>query len=73
MTRIGMAHPLRPIDIAISPLGCGFETGQIALAFRSDIEPDVSLDRVREMILRHSGRQSGLAPMPEPEWKRAEP
>lgn len=65
---IGITEETDALAIVVSE-----ETGQIALAFRSDIEPDVSLDRVREMILRHSGRQSGLPPMPEPEWKRAEP
>lgn len=65
---IGITEETDALAIVVSE-----ETGQIAMAFRSDIEPDVTLDRVREMILRHSGRQTGLRSMPEPEWKRAEP
>jgi diadenylate cyclase len=65
---IGITEETDALAIVVSE-----ETGQIALAFRSDIEPDVTVDRVREMLLRHSGRQAGLTPMPEPEWKRAEP
>jgi diadenylate cyclase len=65
---IGITEETDALAIIVSE-----ETGQIAVAFRSDIEADVTLERVREMILRHSGRPSGLRSMPEPEWKRAEP
>lgn len=65
---IGITEETDALAIVVSE-----ETGQISIAFRSDIEPDVTMDRVREYILRHSGRQSGLTRMPEPEWKRAEP
>jgi diadenylate cyclase len=65
---IGITEETDALAIVVSE-----ETGQIALAFRSDIEPDVTVDRVRDMILRHSGRQASLRSMPEPEWKRAEP
>jgi diadenylate cyclase len=65
---IGITEETDALAIVVSE-----ETGQIALAFRGDIEPDVTQDRVREMVLRHSGRQSGLRPMREPELKRAEP
>jgi len=65
---IGITEETDALAIVVSE-----ETGQLAMSFRSDIESDVTLDRVREMILRHSGRQPGLRSMPEPEWKRAEP
>jgi diadenylate cyclase len=64
---IGVTEETDALAIVVSE-----ETGQIAISFRGDIEPNVTLDRVREMLLRHSGRQSGLEPVPEPEW-RAEP
>jgi diadenylate cyclase len=65
---IGITEETDALAIVVSE-----ESGQIALGFRGDIEGDVTLDRVREMLLRHSGRQSGLGQLPEPEWKRAEP
>lgn len=64
---IGITEETDALAIIVSE-----ETGQIALAFRGDIEPDVTVDRVREMILRHSGRQSGLRTLREPELKRAD-
>lgn len=64
---IGITEETDALAIIVSE-----ETGQIAMAFRSDIEQDVTLDRVREMMLRHSGRQASLIAAQEPEWKRAE-
>ena len=50
------------------------ESGQIAIASRGDLEPDVTLERVRERLTRHvSGRIRQAEPPPEPRWKQAEP
>lgn len=50
------------------------ESGQIAIASRGDLEPDVTLERVRERLTRHvSGRIRRAEPPPEPRWKQAEP
>jgi diadenylate cyclase len=65
---IGITEETDALAIVVSE-----ESGQISIAFRGDIEPDVSLDRVREMLLRHSGRQPGIGSMREPEWKGVEP
>ena len=43
------------------------ETGQISLGWRGDLEPDVSVDRVRERLtIATSGRQRERGP--EPQW-----
>jgi hypothetical protein len=45
------------------------ETGQIAIAARGDIEPDVTLERVRERLARHwSGRRKHET-LHEPRWQ----
>jgi diadenylate cyclase len=50
------------------------ETGQISVAARGDLEPDVTLDRVRERLTRHaSARHRKTEPALEPRWKQAEP
>jgi hypothetical protein len=46
------------------------ETGQISLAAKGALEPDVSIDRVRERLTRHAGgRPSRMARASEPEWR----
>jgi diadenylate cyclase len=50
------------------------ETTQIAIASRGDLEPDVSLDRVRERLILHAtGRHRRSEPPLEQHWKQAQP
>ncbi len=50
------------------------ETSRISIASRGDLEADVSLDRVRERLIRHAtGRHRKAEPSPEPEWNRVQP
>jgi diadenylate cyclase len=47
------------------------ETGQISLGWRGDLEPDVSIDRVRDRLtIATSGRQRDRAA--EPQWNGGE-
>ncbi len=48
------------------------ETGEIAIASRSDLEPNVTLDRVRERLTRHAARRKTDL-QHEPRWNQAEP
>jgi diadenylate cyclase len=61
---IGVTEETDALAIIVSE-----ETGTVSLAFRGDVEMEVSLDRVREMLLRHGGRNSPVEHMPEPEWR----
>jgi diadenylate cyclase len=46
------------------------ETGQIAVAARGELESDVSIDRLRELLIRHAaGRPRRASPAPEPQWE----
>src|SRR5579862_5172896 len=49
------------------------ETGQISIASRGDLESDVTLERVRERLTRHSSGRHRREAAPEPRWKQAEP
>jgi diadenylate cyclase len=50
------------------------ETGQIAIAARGDLEPDVSMERLQERLTRHTtGKADAPSPQTEPRWKQAEP
>lgn len=50
------------------------ETGQIAIAARGDLEPDVSMERLQERLTRHTtGKADVPNAQPEPRWKQAEP
>jgi diadenylate cyclase len=50
------------------------ETRQISVAARGDLEPDVTLDRVRERLTRHtSGRLRKREQLAEQRWNQAEP
>jgi len=50
------------------------ETGQIAIASRGDIEPDVSLDRLQERLTRHTmGSLRRSLSASEPRFKQAAP
>lgn len=49
------------------------ETGHIAIASRGDLEPDVTLDRVRERLTRHaSGRPRKAEALAEREWNHVD-
>src|SRR5437764_952192 len=49
------------------------ETGQMAIASRGDLEPDISMERLQELLTRHTTRKSAAAEAAEPRWKQAEP
>jgi diadenylate cyclase len=61
---IGITEETDALAIVVSE-----ETGRISIAYRGELEQDVLSDRVRDMLLRHAGRGTGLEQMPEPEWK----
>jgi diadenylate cyclase len=66
---IGVTEESDALAIVVSE-----ETGQIAIAARGDLEPDVSLERLQERLTRHtlgSVRRTELAA--EPRWKQAAP
>jgi diadenylate cyclase len=66
---IGITEETDALAVVISD-----ETGQIAVAARGDLEPDVTLERLRERLTRHSvGRRRWPERAAQPEWKRAEP
>src|SRR5579872_6727644 len=50
------------------------ERGHISIAWREDLEQDVSIDRLRERLIRHATGQAARADQPaEPELRRAQP
>ena len=50
------------------------ERGQISIAWRGELEPDVSIDRLRERLIHHAtGRSTPRHDAPEPELRRAQP
>jgi diadenylate cyclase len=50
------------------------ERGQISIAWREDLEQDVSIDRLRERLIHHAtGQPARPDPPPEPQWRRAQP
>jgi len=66
---IGVTEETDSLAIVVSE-----ETGQIAIASRGDVEPDVSLERVQERLTRISpSRNNGSEDGREPRWKQAEP
>ncbi len=63
---IGVTEETDAIAVVVSE-----ETGQISIAARGDMEPDVGLERVQEWLLHHtSGRPAKLDREIEAEWKR---
>jgi diadenylate cyclase len=48
------------------------ETGQIAIASRGDLEPDVTLDRVRERLTRQASGIRKPAVVTQPRWDQVE-
>lgn len=64
---IGVTEETDALAIVVSEA-----SGKIAVALRGDIEPDVSLDRLREMVTHHGlGRSRRVELGPEPRWKQA--
>lgn len=66
---IGVTEESDALAIAISE-----ETGQISVAWRGELESNVSLERLRERLIRHvtgAGRKEEQAP--EPQLRRAQP
>jgi diadenylate cyclase len=61
---IGVTEETDALAIVVSE-----ETGQISVAFRGDIEMDVLVERVRELLLRHTSRHPALEQVAEPEWR----
>jgi diadenylate cyclase len=55
---IGVTEDTDALAIVVSE-----ETGQVSVAWRGELEPDVSLDRLRERLTHHSagGRRTGEA------------
>ncbi len=62
---IGVTEDTDALAIVVSE-----ETGQISLAVKGVLEPDVTMERVRERLTRHAGgRPSRLERNVEPEWR----
>ena len=50
------------------------ERGQISIAWREELEQDVSIDRLRERLIHHAtGRPARIEESPQPELRRAQP
>ncbi len=66
---IGVTEESDALAIVVSE-----ETGQIAIASRGDLEPDISMERLQERLTRHAtGKAAATAGASEPRWKQAEP
>jgi diadenylate cyclase len=66
---IGVTEEGDALAIAISE-----ETGHISIAWRGELEQDVSLERLRERLIHHaSGRHAPVQRAAEPELRRAQP
>ena len=66
---IGVTEESDALAIVISE-----ETRHLSIASRGDLEPDVTLDRVRELLTHHSSsRLRKSAPLPERQWNQVEP
>jgi diadenylate cyclase len=66
---IGVTEESDALAIVVSE-----ESGKIAVALRGDIEPDVTPERVRELLNRHAlGRARKVESAAEPRWKQAQP
>jgi len=60
---IGITEETDALAVVVSE-----ETRQISIASRGDIEPDVSLDRVRERLTKVSSRNRKLDPVADRQW-----
>jgi diadenylate cyclase len=66
---IGVTEESDALAIVVSE-----ETGQVAVASRGDLEPDISMERLQERLTRHTtGKATSPAGASEPRWKQAEP
>jgi diadenylate cyclase len=66
---IGITEESDALAIAISE-----ETGQISVAWRGELESNVSLERLRERLIRHvTGARGNEERAPEPQLGRAQP
>jgi diadenylate cyclase len=66
---IGVTEDTDALAIVLSE-----ERGQISIAWREELEQDVSIDRLRERLIHHAtGRPARTGDTPEPEWRRAQP
>ena len=66
---IGVTEESDALAIVVSE-----ETGQIAVASRGDLEPDISMERLQERLTRHTmGKAAATGGAGEPRWKQAEP
>jgi len=66
---IGVTEESDALAIVVSE-----ETGQIAIASRGDLEPDVTMERLQERLTRHTtGKAADSESQAEPRWKQAEP
>ena len=65
---IGVTEESDALAIAVSE-----ETGGISAALRGDLESDVSLERLEELMTRHTGVRKKSPPAAEPEWKQVQP
>src|SRR5450631_2401863 len=64
---IGVTEESDALAIAVSE-----ETGRISAALRGDLESDVSIDRLGELLTRHTSVRKTAAAV-EPEWKQVQP
>lgn len=64
---IGVTEESDALAVAVSE-----ETGRISAALRGDLESDVSIERLGELLTRHTSVRR-TTPAVEPEWKQVEP
>jgi diadenylate cyclase len=66
---IGVTEESDALAIVVSE-----ETGQMAIAARGDLEPDVSMERLQERLTRHTvGRAGARNTHVKPSWRQAQP
>lgn len=66
---IGVTEESDALAIVVSE-----ETGQIAIASRGDLEPDIAMERLQERLTHHATGKAGVVTgASEPRWKQAEP
>jgi diadenylate cyclase len=66
---IGVTEGTDALAVVISE-----ERGHVSIAWREDLEQDVSIDRLRERLIQHAtGQPARPDQAPEPEWRRAQP
>jgi diadenylate cyclase len=64
---IGVTEETDALAVVVSE-----ETGQIAIAYRGELEMDVTAERLQERLTQHvTGRVGKTPTAPEPQWKQA--